>query len=307
VVGMRRQSVAFFLGDPAFLSDAKFRALARRLPDPDDFNSAVGAFWIIVATARRNGSPVLDAVGETGSKFVDPLREVGLLTDQGLPKAAFEAWAPMSPQQAAAGKSRQLQADAAGLRNEKGLFVSSPVASSEPSGASALDRRTSADQPSPPLPSNPVKENDVDSLDGALDPRETDPEGPALTWLARHAIDIRPGNGYHQKLVVSVERHGVVALIREFETLAAAGMPSGDVKGFVFGAIDALDRARRPDLAAVAQADGAEREAERTRREVDRTRHAAESTRRRNSRLTAVGVIVGSLADHGVLPPEASS
>lgn len=108
---MRRASIAFFLGDPAFLADTKFRTLARRLPDPDDLNSAVGAYWIIVAACRRNGSPVIDSESETGSRHIDALREVGLLTAEGLPRAAFEAWAPMSPQQAAAGKARADQAD----------------------------------------------------------------------------------------------------------------------------------------------------------------------------------------------------
>ena len=49
--GMRRQAVAFFLGDAAFMADPKFRALARRLPSDDDFNSAVGAFFVALAAA----------------------------------------------------------------------------------------------------------------------------------------------------------------------------------------------------------------------------------------------------------------
>jgi hypothetical protein len=94
---MRRQPVAFFLGDAAFLSDAKFRQLARRLTDPDDFNSAVGAFFIALAAARRNGLPELDVAGETLSRFVDDLVAVGLLGPDGFPDKAFRSWAPGRP------------------------------------------------------------------------------------------------------------------------------------------------------------------------------------------------------------------
>jgi len=89
--------VAFFLGDAAFLSDSKFRALARRLPDPDDFNSAVGAFFIALAHARRNGVPEVDASEETQSRFIADLIAVGLLTEQGFTPGPFRAWAPSRP------------------------------------------------------------------------------------------------------------------------------------------------------------------------------------------------------------------
>jgi hypothetical protein len=282
---MRRASVAFFLGDPAFLSDSKFRALARRLPDPDDFNAAVGAFWIIVAACRRNGSPVIDAEAETGSAHVATLREVGLLTDEGLPRSSFEAWAPMSPQQAAAGKAR---ADGA-VRGERGQFLPNPARSS---GTSALDTLTSAVQPSPPLPSSHVQENDVGSLDGG---DSSEPEGPAITWLAQRACLIRPGDGYHRTLVTGVERHGVIAIIRQLERLEAAGMPRGDLKGYLFGAIDELDKAKRPSPGALAAAEAS-----------DRTRRGVEATRRERSELESIGKVVGSLADLGVLDPRSS-
>lgn len=91
---MRRQSVAFFLGDVGFLSDPKFRKLARRLTDPDDFNSAVGAWFIALAAARRNGLPDIDVASETDSRFVADLIAVGLLEDAGFPEKAFGAWKP---------------------------------------------------------------------------------------------------------------------------------------------------------------------------------------------------------------------
>lgn len=94
---MRRQPAAFFLGDVSFLSDPKFRALARRLTDPDDFNSAVGAFFIALAAARRNGLPEIDVVTETDSRFADDLRAVGLLSPDGFPEKPFRAWAPGRP------------------------------------------------------------------------------------------------------------------------------------------------------------------------------------------------------------------
>jgi hypothetical protein len=74
------------------------------------------------------------------------------------------------------------------------------------------------------------------------------PEQEALTWLSKHGCDIRPGNGYHQKLVVAVEHHGVNALVGMMDRLAAAGTKAGDTKGFLFGAIDALDKRSRPNL-----------------------------------------------------------
>lgn len=93
----RRKPVAFFLGDAAFLADPKFRALARRLPDPDEFNSAVGAFWIALASSRRNGRPDIDAEAETASRFVADLQAVGLLDGRGFDAASWDDWAARGP------------------------------------------------------------------------------------------------------------------------------------------------------------------------------------------------------------------
>lgn len=270
---VRRASVAFFLGDPAFLSDSKFRALARRLPDPDDFNSAVGAYWILVATCRRNGSPVVDAEAETGSRHLGVLREVGLLTDEGLPRAAFEAWAPMSPQQAAAGKARAAKAD----RDERGQFVKAPAPSS------ALDHWTSAVQPSPPFPSTPTEQEPA---------RDEEPEWPVMAWLARHRCDIRPGDGYHRKLIPAVERHGAPAMVEALEALSDAGTPDGDLKGLLWRAIDELDAAKRPPPGAVAQV-----------AESRRSNAEVQATKRRIAVLQSIPPAPGSLADHGILRP----
>jgi hypothetical protein len=75
-----------------------------------------------------------------------------------------------------------------------------------------------------------------------------DPEMEAVQWLAKHGCDIRPGNGYHRQLVTAVERHGATAVVGMLDRLSAAGVRNGDTKGFLFGAIDALDGQSRPDL-----------------------------------------------------------
>jgi hypothetical protein len=108
----------------------------------------------------------------------------------------------------------------------------------------------------------------------------SDPEWEALVWLQRHGCDIRPGNGYHQKLVVAVERHGINAVIGMMDRLAEAGTRNGDVKGFLFGAIDALDSRSRPKTSDLEKGD---REEERER--VHRAR--LEKTRRETAELRA--------------------
>jgi hypothetical protein len=144
---MRRQAVAFFLGDAAFMADSKFLRLARRLPDDDDFNSAVGAFFRALAAARRNGKPELDAFAETGSRFISDLMAVGLLCETGFNGGPFKDWAPTAPQ-AIAGAARAASAE----RTPAGTFASA---------ASALDPAGKLDQPSPPLPS--IQLSSVDS------------------------------------------------------------------------------------------------------------------------------------------------
>lgn len=98
-----------------------------------------------------------------------------------------------------------------------------------------------------------------------------DPEGEALTWLARHGCDIRPGNGYHRQLVTAVERHGVNAVVGMFDRLAEAGTRNGDLKGFLFPAIDALDKRTRPDMAEVDAEDRATKVRATNKRNRERT------------------------------------
>lgn len=84
-----------------------------------------------------------------------------------------------------------------------------------------------------------------------------DAEHEARVWLANHGCELRPGNGYDQKLVTAVQAHGVNAVVGMFDRLATAGTRNGDIKGFLFGAIDALDARSRPNLTVLAQEDRA--------------------------------------------------
>ena len=84
-----------------------------------------------------------------------------------------------------------------------------------------------------------------------------DPEHDATTWLAKHGCALPPNSGYMRQLVTMVEVHGVNAVVGMFDRLASAGTKQGDVKGYVFGAKDALDSRTRPNLGDVAKADRA--------------------------------------------------
>lgn len=182
----RRTTAAFFLGDVSFLSDPKFRALARRL-EPDDFNSAVGAYWIALAAARRNGSADVDVYAETESRFVSDLKAVGLIGETGFDTKTFEVWAAQSPQ-AVAGKAR---ADGA-KRDSKGLFEKS-------SESSALDTLGELVQPSPPLPSSSSSTSEGESVREGDDPLDVYwnltgnfPSGNAARWLTEMSNEFGP-------------------------------------------------------------------------------------------------------------------
>jgi len=186
---MRRRSTAFFLGDVSFLADPKFRALQRRLPDPDDFNSAVGAFFIALAAARRNGHPDIDVVAETSSCFVDDLRVVGLLNGAGFLGSSFNAWAPTTTQQAFAGQARAENAD----RDHAGRFIPAPSSASSDAQRPPAYQRAGKAGPANPLPSIPSTEEGVqggkpDALDAYYRLTTRYPKGAALSWL-RQLVD----------------------------------------------------------------------------------------------------------------------
>jgi hypothetical protein len=101
---------------------------------------------------------------------------------------------------------------------------------------------------------------------------DDDPEHEVRVWLANHGCEIRPGSGYDQRLVVAVAAHGVVPLIGMMDRLARAGTRNGDLKGFLFKAVDALDEQTRPNLSELKAEDQAERASESTRVQVERTK-----------------------------------
>jgi len=112
------------------------------------------------------------------------------------------------------------------------------------------------------------------------DARATDdpwdaPEQEALVWLSKHGCDIRPGNGYHQKLITAVEVHGVNAVVGMLDRLAVAGTAQGDTKGYLFGAIDALNAQTRPNLRALEKEDDSDRAELSTQRQVENTQRRA--------------------------------
>lgn len=74
-------------------------------------------------------------------------------------------------------------------------------------------------------------------------------EDEALTWLARHGCAVRVGDGWHRQLVTAVATHGINAVVGMMDRLAEAGVKHGDTKGYLFGAIDALNARGRPKLA----------------------------------------------------------
>jgi hypothetical protein len=107
----------------------------------------------------------------------------------------------------------------------------------------------------------------------ARDPWD-DPEHEAVTWLAKHGCALTPHSGYYRNLVTMVETHGINAVVGMLDRLASAGTKDGDVKGFVFGAKDALDARTRPDLKAL------EREERQDETEAAHQRRLAETQRR---------------------------
>lgn len=111
-----------------------------------------------------------------------------------------------------------------------------------------------------PSPVTPLPAPDARMADDN-DPWRAD-EWSALTWLSNHGCDVRPGNGYHRALVTMVQSHGINAVVGMFDRLAGAGTKNGDVKGFVFGAKDALDSRTRPDLRSIEKDEAAEERAD---------------------------------------------
>lgn len=70
---------------------------------------------------------------------------------------------------------------------------------------------------------------------------DDDPEGPALSWLARHGCYFTsPNDKRLRDLITLVEKRGSDRVIAVFEQLASRGMEDGDVGGYVYRASDAF-------------------------------------------------------------------
>lgn len=97
------------------------------------------------------------------------------------------------------------------------------------------------------------------------------PETPVLQWLSDHGCYVAPGNGYHRNLITGVERHGAEAVIAAMDRLSRAGTRNGDTKGFVFSAIDMLDKSARPTVLELVRDEKAEQQQSSVQRRVENT------------------------------------
>ena len=289
--------------DTGMMADPKVLALARRFRDPIKTMAAVGLYDAVRLASWGAGRRLmleetvpgwwLEPVDEIAAHLV----AVGLLdAERRIPAHAWEGWfvpaldrflanrrgsiyaglvsrgmAPAAANQEADRRIAERRSNLLGSTSKAEPIGSTsdrtvptePTEPTEPTGGSRA--RDEASTPESPSESRPVDD----------DPH-ADPETPVLVWLAQHGCYIRPGNGYHQQVVTAVERHGAEALGEALERLSAAGYRDGDVKGLLFGAIDALDKAKRPDMKVVEknERDDAEERAhrarlERTRRDID--------------------------------------
>ncbi len=102
-------------------------------------------------------------------------------------------------------------------------------------------------------------------------PFDDQPEFPVLQWLAAHGCYVAPGNGYHRNLITGVERHGAEAVIGAMDRIARAGTRNGDTKGFVFQAIDMLDKSARPSMLEIVRDEKAEQQESSVKRRVENT------------------------------------
>lgn len=246
--------------DTAFPLDDKFLDLRGRL-DAERYYAATGVYWTVVASSWREADrKVALRVAPDAPDLIGELVAVKLLDADGrLPNRAFTSWIGRARRQRKASAERQARNRAGKSREVTPL---SPVtnALSSPARASAPQGR----------------DGTAETETGGARGDEWDaPEQEALIWLSKHGCDIRPGNGYHQKLITAVEVHGVNAMVGMFDRLAGAGTAHGDIKGFLFTAIDALNAQTRPDLRALEKEDDSERAEISTRRQVENTQRRA--------------------------------
>lgn len=263
------QLKAGFAGDPEFVKLA--RLLAQ--DGPEAYLAAVGLWTLCIGYAWRNDRrDVSEILAGEPAHLIAALTNVGLIT-AGHEIRGFDKWT--ASVRGEREKRRQRQANW-----RAGRHAASPVSDGE---SRAVTRRLRTGKGK-----GEGEESVVPPGGGPPDARAreaenepwTDEEGEALSWLARHGVALTPGNGYHRKLVTATAVHGVNAIVGMFDRLAAAGVRNGDTKGFLFGAIDALDARTRPSLSELEAEDRAEERAESHAAQLDKTRrYIAELTR----------------------------
>lgn len=164
----------FYLADATALSNGKVRRLTRL--HPDVWLAAWGAFHVLIGVATLNGSPrltdadVTDTLGTDHDHLAAVLREVGLLTRNGVDPQTFRDWCP-KPRPKYPSDSGGARPDSDGIRptpaESDPIPMESPTSSttstsSSPSGSTP---RRDVGNGFPPLGTN----NGGRSL-GAVDP-----------------------------------------------------------------------------------------------------------------------------------------
>ena len=166
-----------------------------------------------------------------------------------------------------------------GLEAERGRRQSAASASASQRWTQThTERNANASQTHTERNASRGRDEDETRRGDARDPFD-DPEADVVTWLAKHGCALQPHSGYYRHVVTMVESHGVNAVVGMLDRLASAGTKSGDVKGYVFGARDALDAQTRPNLADVGKADRADADARAHQARLDRTQRELRALR----------------------------
>jgi len=235
------------------IDDAKFLEVY-----PDDHHYATWSRLLMVADQAWPSSAHLPSTARKASvaKFV----EVGLVDV--LPNGRFRLHGLEAERQRRSEVGR-----AGGIASGRSRVAGTPV-------EQTFNERSTFVQRASNLEEKRREETSRDEQDARTehgpDPWD-DPEGEAVAWLAKHGCALLPSSGYYRHLVVMVEHHGVNAVVGMFDRLATAGTHEGDVKGYIFGARDALDAKTRPKLGDLAKEERTEEIDRSNRRSLERT------------------------------------
>jgi hypothetical protein len=253
--------------DVKFLRDPKIRRLWKRLP-PGEAKSALILYLGVVLSSWEQGDRVSidDAISfdTVTPQRVEALKAELLDDDGKVPFAVWERWFEPAWDRRERSRAGGREGNRRRWRRDGDSITGRSVADSiGKSDADSLSLPSTQSIPSRPAPRSLGAE--------AASPSEV----VVVEWLRQRGCVVEPGSGYHRKLREAIQRHGPAATLETLETLAHAGMLDGDIKGFVFGAIDALDARTRPKLADL---QAAERAAE-----LDRSLEARLERTRRNT------------------------